>query len=835
MSIAADWIKVGGTGNQSYYQKKEVYDIDWNILEFDFDNYVVGVASNGGPVALSQDPMKALLVNSLEESLPFIYIYSSSGRLISKFMFNKGSVHSLGWTSDEDLVVLTCEAQVFLYDFYGNLKHQISFVEKVKDSGILYSVLWECGLAIMSNDLEVWVISDFDDSYCEMLQNVKFPDIPNGIEVLLNYDEDDMFLIPEILIAPKEGSLVLNGMDGYRDLKVNNGPFLSLSLSPSRKLIALFSESGMLFIYDSDLTQIVTEFNTRSKAAPSQFIWCGDDSICLYWTPQQLNKNDKSLVLMISPIGYNKFTFDGSIYLSSEIDGIRIFTSDTCEFLQKVPNSIKDIFSIGSLEPSAQLFDCFTEYEETSSIQMKYIESLRRDLNESIIGCLNGACSEFDLRIQRKLLGAASYGKSFLRKFNSQLFVEKCQIIRVLNAMRDEKVGIPITYEQYKNLTIQKLIKRLLIRNLHFLAFKICNYLNIQPSMVVEHWSMEKIKRSENDDETLKLVVDKMKMSPNASFSKLATIAFESGNKNLALGFLEYEISAGEQVPVLMKMKEMKRALLKSIESGETDLIYLVLLEIKEKVEPKILFKIISEPYFELPKQLLITYCKEQDTEFLKQFFQSSDLPEEAALMFIQETFNHKNDNSARIKRLKVAKDLFSTKKECYVDSKLIQEEIDLINIQEDFDSLSSDAIYSNTSISDSIYNAILERQDKKALALKSKFSVPDKRYWWLRVKALSKCEYWDELESFAKSKKSPIGYSPFVQVCLDRNNLVEASKYVTKVSDPREKVDFCILLGMWKEAIDAAAKDQKLLVTIANKTKDPQIRGTIQTLLKKF
>jgi vacuolar protein sorting-associated protein 16 len=256
---------------------------------------------------------------------------------------------------------------------------------------------------------------------------------------------------------------------------------------------------------------------------------------------------------------------------------------------------LKDIFSIGSLEPSAQLFDCFSEYEETHSIQMKYIESLRNDMKHSIEGCLIAACNEFDLKMQTQLLSAASYGKYFLKRFDSKLFVDKCQIVRVLNAMRDQKVGIPITYNQYEKLTVPKLIKRLLVRNEHLLAFKICNYLEIPPAMVVEHWAMEKIKSSQSEEEILKAVIEKMKMSPNASYSKLASIANEYGKKNLALGFLDFEISAGDQVPVLMKMKELKRALQKAIESGETDLIYLVLLDIKEKVEPKILFKIINE------------------------------------------------------------------------------------------------------------------------------------------------------------------------------------------------------------------------------------------------
>src|SRR3954451_21195770 len=57
---------------------------------------------------------------------------------------------------------------------------------------------------------------------------------------------------------------------------------------------------------------------------------CGTDSVVLYW--------DK-LVLMVGPFGdWIKYSYDDAIYLVPEIDGVRIISSDKCEFLQKVPS-----------------------------------------------------------------------------------------------------------------------------------------------------------------------------------------------------------------------------------------------------------------------------------------------------------------------------------------------------------------------------------------------------------------------------------------------------------------------------------------------------------------
>ena len=44
---------------------------------------------------------------------------------------------------------------------------------------------------------------------------------------------------------------------------------------------------------------------------------------------------------------------------------------------------------------------------------------------------------------------AATFGKSFLTDTSPQAFVTMCRTLRVLNAVRDYMVGVPLTYGQY--------------------------------------------------------------------------------------------------------------------------------------------------------------------------------------------------------------------------------------------------------------------------------------------------------------------------------------------------------------------------------------------------
>lgn len=42
---------------------------------------------------------------------------------------------------------------------------------------------------------------------------------------------------------------------------------------------------------------------------------------------------------------------------------------------------------------------------------------------------------------------------------------------------------------------------------------------------------------------------------------------------------------------------------------------------------------------------------------------------------------------------------------------------------------------------------------------------MPDKRFWYIKIKALAASGQWEQLRQFANEKKSPVGYKPFAQV----------------------------------------------------------------------
>lgn len=162
------------------------------------------------------------------------------------------------------------------------------------------------------------------------------------------------------------------------------------------------------------------------------------------------------------------------------------------------------------------------------------------------------------------------------------------------------------------------------------------------------------------------------------------------------------------------------------------------------------------------------------------------------------------------------------------------KEQIILLLTQKELESqLQMDGKFVDTSVSDTIYNLIVVGHIKKAQKIKSDFKVPDRRYWWLVIKALAQIRDWGNLEKFSKDK-SPIGYAPFAQVCIECNAFKEAEKYIPRVKDAAERVEFYIQIGYFEEAVETAkqAKNDQLLQYIRSKCNKPEIIHIIDQLL---
>ena len=257
-------------------------------------------------------------------------------------------------------------------------------------------------------------------------------------------------------------------------------PFNNMVCSADGKFLACFSGSGQVLVYSSDFRQNIMEFNTKTTKKPHQVVWCGVDIVVLAY--------DK-IMFCVGPAGdWINFRFDERFVLVAEDDGVRIVSSKTCEFLQRVPDCTVDVFEPGSTKPAALLYDAHEElFERQSAKADDQIRGIRDALPAAVETCIQAATHAPTVEQQKKLLKTAAYGKYFCEFYDSTEYVETCHSLRILNAVHDPAVGIYITHEQYKRLSPEVMIDRLILRRHYRLAKEICLALGIRSARRASH------------------------------------------------------------------------------------------------------------------------------------------------------------------------------------------------------------------------------------------------------------------------------------------------------------------------------------------------------------
>ncbi|KAG0042078.1 hypothetical protein BGZ83_000922, partial [Gryganskiella cystojenkinii] len=630
----ADWLAL----HDKFYRKQEVYTMLWK--QVDLSKYMIAAAPFGGPLALVRDDRKVILVQKQQPVKPSIYLYTSSGKLMEPIQWDKGRIVGMGWTETEHLVCVLEDGTVRMYNILGEYT-QFSIGKEAKDNRVIEVQFWDTGLVALTGSFQLIAVTNFDEPRPLFLADPGINEPPHSWTVI-----PPKFTLSrhvEVLLAINSTVLVVDATEA-RDERLQKGPFTKMSVSPDGKFLALFTIAGNLWVVSTDFQKSLSEYETGSSV-PQQLVWCGTDSVVLYW--------DK-LVLVLGPFGgYLEYSYDDSIHLVPEIDGIRIISRDKCEFLQKVPDVTVDIFGIGSTAPAAMLYDALDHFEKKSPKADENIRSIRLELSEAVEGCIEAAGHENSHQLQRSLLKAASFGKCFLDIHNADSFVEMCKVLRVLNAVRYYEIGIPLTYAQYQRLTPESLIDRLISRHQYLLAIRVCEYLKMRTDRILIHWACSKIKKSNDDEDTIcRMVVEKLANKPGLSYSEIAMTAHKAGQSKLATMLLDYEPRAGDQVPLLMSMQQDGMALTKAIESGDTDLVYHVLLDLKRKLSPGEVFRLVNNK----PQacNLLESYYKEKYPVLLEGFYYQNDRHADSGNLSLLESF-HQKDVTERINKVKAA------------------------------------------------------------------------------------------------------------------------------------------------------------------------------------
>lgn len=760
----AGWEQIG----DSFYRKVQLYTAVFD-RDLNLDNYVVAGAPYSGAIALWRDENKVAAYQARRVTKPGIEIYSSSGKPIRSISWDRAAdVRGLGWSEDEKLLVVTKDGTVRCYMNLQSDFTQFSLGNGVEDFGVESCRFYDTGMvALLSNNALVSV-SSYEEPRPKLLAAC-----PEG-------KVHSWSLIPpshtlsrsvEVLLSIGQTVYVVDATD-CEDRFLDVGPFTHIGVSPNGKFAALYTGTGTAHVVTSDFQTRLSEHHSKSRIQPKYLQWCGNDAVVIAWEDE---------IHLVGPGGsVAKFFYDGRIHVVQDMDGVRVITNDVCDFLQKVPEVTEEVFRLGTESPASILLDAVEQLEAQSPKADDNIQLIRPNLTEAVDTCVNASGQEFNIHWQKQLLRAASFGKSVLDIYNSDDFVEMCDTLRVLNAVRFYEIGLPLSYDQYQRLGPDGLIVRLLNRHEYLLALRIAGYLHLPTDRIYVHWACAKVRAGSEDDETLcQIVVDKLSGKPGISFEEIARAAYDEGRARLATELLNHEPRAGRQVPLLLSMEEDELALDKAIESGDTDLVYFVVEQIRGKLPLAAFFRTVnSRPV--ATALVESSAIREGDNTLLKDMYYQDDRRQSGASVFIREALRQPDSRTASDKLVLAAKLLADNQKESVFELGALKEATTLLRLQEAFDRDLTDS-FTGLSVNDTMFKLIRLGYHGRAKKLQSEFHVPERVAWWIRLRALVAKRDWNEIEDIAKAKKSPIGWEPFFNLILQAGNPHLAASFVPK------------------------------------------------------
>ncbi|XP_074848263.1 vacuolar protein sorting-associated protein 16 homolog [Carettochelys insculpta] len=790
-------------GEEAFYRKFELYSMAWNLKE-DLQDCLVAAAPYGGPIALLKNNLRR---EKSPSSRPVLEIYSAAGVPLASVLWKSGQVVQLGWTASEDLLCIQEDGSVLIYNLFCEFQRHFSMGNEVLQNHVreakVFHTQYGTGVAILTGAHRFSLTTNIIDLKLRRMPEVPGLQKPPSCWAVLSQDRVTLVLLAigqDLYLLDNTSCSVVTppGMSPQA------GAYLQMAVSFTYRYLALFTDTGYLWMGTASLKEKLGEFSCDIRAPPRQMVWCArprskQRAVVVAW--------DRRLLVAGHSKECIQFVLDEDSYLVPELDGVRIFSRTTHEFLHEIPEASEEIFKIASMAPGALLLEAQREYEKESQKADEYLWEIKDQklLAEAVRQCIEAACYEHEPETQKSLLRAASFGKCFLDKFPPESFVRTCRDLRVLNAIRDYQIGMPLTFAQYKQLTIEVLLDRLVLRRLYPLAIKICEYLRLSEfqgvSRILAHWACYKVQQKDkSDEEVAQAINQKLGDTPGISYSEIAARAYDCGRTELAIKLLEYEPRSGEQVPLLLKMKKSQLALNKAIESGDTDLAYTVVLHLKNELNRGTFFMTLQKQPVAL--SLYRQFCKHQELETLKDLYNQDDDHQELGNFHVHSSYSSEKRLEGRLAALQNAVDEYYKAKNEFA-AKATEEQIKLLRMQRRLqDDL--DKPYVDYSLHDTVYSLILEGSHKRAEQLYREFRIPDKRFWWLKVSALAERADWEELEKFSKSKKSPIGYLPFVEICMKHHSRHEARKYAARVS-PEQRVKAHVLVGELDQAADAA------------------------------
>lgn len=773
-------------GPDIYYRRVHLYNLLWRKdYEIDIDNFQVISSPLAGCIVLAEKSKKKGLSGN-------VWIFSAAGKLISVLKEIAESVTLLFLTREEHLVTVANDGQVCIYELKGTLKRSYIIDPEVRQHGIREAVSFcngsATGIALVSKTGRFFVVSDVNAALAE-----KYPTLPDsGIPSAWCF----IAASNHAILAAQDNQLFHINKDrclqttiDFKDPDFKTIDRMCSSMTGSN--VALVTDTQTLWFgkVTEDATMIrKTEYNPKSNYKLMDMCCAGPDGVITVLSDS--NTKEYALVMVL---GFDNYFCSLSLRqpmrLIQELDGVRIIGNETHELIELVPSPIVNVLRIGSIADGAHLLAAKKEYDRKSYKADECLQ-LIKDHVQAVKECIDAAAHEYDTSDQKSLLQAALLGKRLTPDQNVENFLGSCKQLRVLNEVREAQVGIPITFKQFQELGLHALIDRLVSRGNYSTAVNICEYLEIPKERgvlrILKKWATEKVHESEfDDDASAEKIHAKLGSRPGISYSDIAQEAVRRGRKLLAIRLLDFEVKASRQIPLLLLLEQHKTAIEKSIDSGDPHLLFSVIQKLQRQFPERDFIALMTN----YPQAM--TLMRQIDSLHGKLPILDDD-HNRNGMTYLKNGLGETNAGTAS-KSLQTAAAYFKKVKQDFAVAAL-EEQQKLIRLQTRLKEKSRFECV-GMSVSETIKALLRDNQYRVAEDVRKDFKVSEKRFWWLKIEVLVDKRDWLELDKLSKSKKSPIGYEPFVDLCLKVGERIEATKYVHRV-DPNFRVTYLIKVG---------------------------------------
>ncbi|XP_018417505.1 PREDICTED: vacuolar protein sorting-associated protein 16 homolog [Nanorana parkeri] len=398
----ANWYPLGDV----YYRKLNLYDMGWNIRE-EFKDCLVAVGPYGGSIALMKNYVTK---DKPSSSRPVLEIYSASGVLLSTIAWKSGQVVHLGWTVSEDLICIQEDGTVLIYDIFCVFQRTFTMGSEIKQNQVLEAKVfhseYRTGIAVLTGALKFTFTSNIDGVKLRRMPEIPNPKVVPSCWTVLLQDRMTLILLAigkDLYLLDSTACSVIT-LPGMSPL---SGAYLNFSVSFNHKYLAAFTDSGYIWMGMSSLKEKLWEFTSDIRQAPKQMAWSirpqsKQIAVVVMW--------DKLLLVAGKGKDGIQFPLDEETFMVPELDGVRLISHSTHEFLHEIPKTTEEIFKIASMAPGALLMEAQKEYEKRSQKADDYLREIKDQnlLSVAVAKCIEAAGYEHTPEMQKSLLRVSS-------------------------------------------------------------------------------------------------------------------------------------------------------------------------------------------------------------------------------------------------------------------------------------------------------------------------------------------------------------------------------------------------------------------------------------------